>query len=266
MYKNIKNFLGDGNSLDELIDYDLKNESVALSKFKGLSSIEMFIHYKNLGNFDCDNSNGTCSFMDSIYSLLWGWNYKERMKMNLKLGTQNSTRWNRFGPDTMNSFSTTYRLALKIYKNDFTSILNNIELQRFAKLTHTIGNMTLIPFKLKESDKMSFNQSRGVRFGEYFVFDYFDLSLKIIEENIDKETFKEFIKIFLLEDYFDEGFNINPLIRSHAEYLKDQNIDISTPSKFLPTTESELNEYLINVNSVIVKRSQQIVESLKSIL
>jgi hypothetical protein len=52
-------------------------------------------------NFDADSSNGTCKLAEKIYRTLWGWDLEE------KLRTAPS--------DTMNTFWTTYKVAMQLY-------------------------------------------------------------------------------------------------------------------------------------------------------
>jgi len=254
----------------ELTKYDFKNEAPWDLTGKGRTSIDRFNSYrrynkdKKMANFDCDNSNGTCPLADSIYMALWGWSYKNRFTLPDLLKKDFELIWDRFGPDTMNSFATTYRQALKIYGNDKNKAYGSHYLQELASLTHYIGNFTLFPFKLNpKEDKKSFNQYRGFNSGKYFVYDYFDLSLKILKENVDDLIFRKYIDTFYLNDYVDENYNIKPLLKSHEALLNCEKMPTNNPDQFLPQTESELNEYLKNVISKIKARGKRIASELE---
>ena len=274
MYKSLTRFL-DENSIDSLIGYDLKNESPWEGVRNERISIKKMEGYKrnnketNL-NFDCDNSNGTCTLSDSIYQELWNWSYRGRFTLPFNLQEKFSPNWDRLGSDTMNSFATIYRQALRLNNNNKSVVDQNKHLQKFAILTHTVGNLTLVPFNLNhESDTKSFNQSRGFRgsmSNQYFVYDFFDLSLKLIKENLDQQTFQTYIDTFYLQDFVnvDDNYSIKPLFGKHQQFLVPSKMDISNPQDFLPTSNEEIQEFLVNVNNLISKRSKRMINALKS--
>ena len=268
MYGMLDKFLHDG-SADKLAQYDFKNESPWEDVRNERDPIIKFQKYKahnktDANKFDCDNSNGTCALSNEIYYALWQWQYKSRFSLQLPLSSLFGTNWERFGSDTMNSFQTTYNQAVKIYGNS-KEANSNRALQRFASLTHAIGNFVLVPFKLSLNDEKSFNQYRGANFGKYFVYDYFDLSLKLIKETVEESVFKSYIDTFYLNDYVDENYNILPLLSRHKVFLQQEKMDMSNPEKFLPQNEDELNEYLNNINYLIKTRGSRLVEKLKSL-
>ena len=268
MYTNLEEFVKGDNKLESLITYDFKFEAPWEEVRNEKHPIKRFLNYKNYnkGNrkFDCDNSNGSCSLTDSIYYNLWGWSYKNRFTIPENLKEKLGIHWNRMGSDTMNSFSTTYGQALKIYSQDSNAVNSNMYIQKFASLTHSIGNFTLVPFKLDEQkNKKSFNQYRGANFGRYFVYDYFDLSLKLIKENVSDSIFKSYIDTFYLNVYVDQHYNIKPLFKRHEEFLTKENISLENPKKFLPADETELNEYLENVIESIESRGKRMIEALE---
>ena len=171
------------------------------------------------------------------------------------------------GSDTMNSFSTIYRTAKSVYSNTPHLLEQNNFLARFASLTHTIGNFTLVPFQLSpQRDTRSFNQYRGFRGNDdnpYFVYDFFDLSLKLIQENTSTQVFKDYIDTFFLNDYVDKDYRIIPLFKRHQVFLEESYLSVKDPGAFLPQNETELNEYLSNVNQLIQMRGRRIVAALK---
>jgi hypothetical protein len=257
MYNSLGNFLDNVTSIKSIIDYDFKNESSVPEVANENVSIRKFKAYRTYDkDFDCDNSNGSCKLMDDIYENLWSWSYDKRYSINETLNSRMNVNWARYGTDTMNSFKSIYNQALKLYKSDEAKANNIYSLQKFAGLTHTVGNFTLVPFKLIESDEKSFNQYRGFNFGKYFVYDLFDLSLKIIKEEIGDDAFKKYIDVFYLNMYVDDRYNIKPLFKRHAKFLKQDRLDLSNPEEFLPKTKKELNEYLENVNANIEARSK----------
>lgn len=271
MYETVEEFLGSGNSLRDLTAYDFKNESPQKEVRQERNPIKKFQKYKAPGSvpFDCDNSDGTCSLTDDIYQKLWGWSYKERNSIPPLLVQRLRCNWKRLGSDTMNSFQTIYTCAENLYWPTPQKAVKNKELKKFAALTHSIGNFTLVPFHLNPlEDRRSFNQYRGYRSdgdSKYFVYDFFDLSLKLIKENVSEEVFRNYIDTFFLDDYVDNNYNILPLLSRHAPLLQEERLPLDDPESFLPQTVDELNEYLSLVNEKIKARSKRIVKYLKKL-
>ena len=262
MYNTLDAFIA-SNTPEQIANYDFKNEAPWQEVRNEQDPIKKFKRYKQNNTnkadgkfFDCDNSNGRCPLTDSIYSSLWGWSYQRRFKLPSHLQELFGVYWDRLGSDTMNSFLTTYTRAVKILGADSAAI--NPALRKFASLTHSIGNFTLVPFHLLPNDANSFNQYRGANLGKYFVFDYFDLSLKLIKENVSNDVFVSYIDTFYLNDYVDQNYNVLPLFKRHADYLSHTPLDLDNPEKFLPRTEKELNEYLQNVIEKILARGYRI--------
>lgn len=253
MYKNLNCFVKNARSLECIIDYDFKNESPCSRIRNQKDSITKFLMYKEYnksdGEFDCDNSNGTCPLTDDIYKELWGWSYETRFELKDILKIKFGEVWSRFSADTMNSYQTTYTRAKKIYGED--ELRKNKLLCEFARYTHTIGNFTLIPFSIDENTP--FNPYRNAEFK-----DYFDISLKFIKEKIDAKTFKEYIDNFYLNDYVDNNYNILPLMSSHKELLQQEEMHIDDADMLLPQNKQELNEYLENVIDKIKSRGKRI--------
>src|SRR5690606_16885886 len=107
-----------------------------------------------------------------------------------------------------------------IFKNLSESIFERLLL--FAKLTHTIGNMVLVPKKLHPytPGRQTFNTARAIRWK-----DYFDLSLQWILNNEDPlwnvKTVKTYVKLFELRDYVTEDLKIIPLLESHRKIIEE---------------------------------------------
>ena len=192
MYGSIEGFLTAGHSLEALWEYDFKNESPWPDVVGETDPIRKFRLYKGKTEppFDCDR----CQLAMNLYTRLWGWSYGRRGVMPESLASRFGGRITGFGSDTMNSFATVYRTARNIYYQSAKSPDANKRLAQFAALTHTAGNFTLVPYQLDPAnDKRSFNSYRGYR-GEdgnkYFVYDFSDLSLKLIQEYLGQETFQ----------------------------------------------------------------------------
>lgn len=268
MNRDINELIKGDNKLLNLITYDFKNEAPWNDVRDEKDPIRKFEKYRSFNKndtrkFDCDNSNGSCKLADHIYELLWDWSYRKRHSIPEMLQGKLDARWDRLGSDTVNSFTTTYKRALEIYSQDHNAVRDNKYLQKFATMTHTIGNFTLVPFKLyPQQDTKSFNQHRGANFGPYFVYDYFDLSLKLIKENVGDREFKIYIDTFYLNDYVDHEYNIIPLFKRHEELLNREKLLLDKPKVFLPRDEAELNEYLMNIIKLIESRGHRIVEEL----
>ena len=241
--------------------------------------------------FHCDSAYGNCDLANAIYRSLWDWEwnlimYKKRHRAipdSLKDKFPKFPNWDKLGCDTMNSFKTTYNRAVKkIYKKsnqteyetEFENADDNPYLQKFACLTHSIGNFTLVPYELSGE---SFNGNRGFKNfknrdenNTLFVWDYWDLSLKLLKDDLSHEAFKSYIDTFFLNDYVDEDYNIIPLMQSHEKFLKRDKLklplkksDNESESDFLPKSENQLNEYLKNVNCKIKLRGERMVRELE---
>lgn len=266
MSQNLDAYLASRNTLESLAEYDFKNESPWQDVNIEKNPLKKFQLYKSktTPNFDCDR----CELTSDIFHCLWGWSYTDRFHLPEKLAPHFEPQWERLGSDTMNSFATIYRTAQAIYVGSDAAVSKNHLLAQFASLTHTIGNFVLVPFQLDpKHDTGSFNQCRGYRgksISNYFVYDFFDLSLKLIQEHTDKRIFRKYIDTFFLNDYVDEAYNIIPLLKSHDPFLKEEMLDVEGPEKFLPQDEKELNEYLDNVLRLIKARGQRIVAALRS--
>ena len=256
-------------SLLDFATYDFKNEDFSEEIRNENNPLAKFSMYHNSkSNFDCDSSNGTCDLANEVYEVLWGFNYKLGVTMPLNL-RRKFENWDRMGADTMNSFATTYINALhKIYNGDEDKLHGNELIQDFASLTHSVGNFTLVPFHLAPDDEKSFNQYRGYKpqeeaSGKYFVYDYFDLSLKLIKENLDEPVFRNYINTFFLNDYVDSNYNVKPLFKGHEQFLKMEKLPLENPNLFHPKTEAELNEFLQNVLNNIMLRAERMISVIR---
>jgi hypothetical protein len=245
----------------------------------GTDSLSKLIRYKynaaieGSSGFDCDSWNGTCELTNEIFELLFPFAKKKSNKGVYEI--EMDSKPIEFGPDTMNSFKTTYNQAKVIYENEekdshlYASIGENAELQKFARLTHSIGNFTLIPRRhdsLKSiMQEHTFNQYRGT---SEDLKDYWDLSLRFLKENYftftdGKETFEEYAEKFYLKNdgecksYIRSDGEIRPLFAGHE--LSEG----GKPYSVLPENENELIEFLETVNSAIISRGEKMVRELE---
>ena len=234
--------------------------------------------------FDCDNSNGRCALSQHIYNNLWhdDWNANTKILYG----------GDKYSGDTMNSFWTTYKTALQIYYNEFGNkvggkepniryALDNYDnfpevnekdyIKNFAKLTHTIGNFTLIP--------KGFNGNRGfTKFND--TGDYWDLTLyylkhKKYDDEIWQETYKFYtdrkIKKYFLEDYFLEDYideqvlndlTIKLFFKNHLnEVLIGQNIDLADDHQKAVAIDN-LKTCVNTINDCIEKRGKKMMDNL----
>lgn len=257
-------------------NYDIKNE---VSQFRNSQkdNIYKFLLYKaDNSSFDCDR----CDYAKSVYHSLWGFNNNVSDNFqSIKVGKHKII----MGMDTMNSFWITFAWALNTWcKDDIErefgishvdtqscneliknySALKNIiisnlsediysQFNKFAALTHTIGNLILVPKTLAPHTKnQSFNQARASVWN-----DYFDLSLMWLLENDeeiwDSNTIKEYRKIFALESYISDNGEIIPLNAEHKQILMGENIAESRPQ-----TKEQLIALLNNINGRIIQRGK----------
>ncbi len=132
--------------------YDLKDEN----NYSGVDDLEKMLNYlKNKDDgFDCDGSIGKnyCGLIREIYRLLWDW--KDLTDESQVLRYAYACNGLLMGPETMNSFSTTYRLAENVVGRD--------KLCLFANAVGRIGNMTLT----------------YAHFNRYIAYDYWDIKIK----------------------------------------------------------------------------------------
>ena len=240
-------------------------------------NLRRFSLYKELDVvFDCDSRNGTCDLTNEIYKALWGWSFKpsENKWRNAKHGItparllpdeldEKLDKWNKLnlglGCDTMNSFMRTFKKATWIYsdnnpdycKNKFNCISENKYLQEFACLTHSIGNFTLIPHRtlFRGKNQMGFFQSRGIR---AHIKDYWDISLDELKSFLTEKQFIKYTEVFFLDGIFVCGTDINKLFDRKCK---------NSPE---PQNETELIEFLDNVNTKIKARGKIMVDILQS--
>lgn len=226
--------------------WDFKNYS--LSPFQN-DSITAFLKYKELPKnegIDCDKA----AFY--LYQML-GW--------------QNSVK-DIIRGETMNSFITTFNEAIKdssdyytianrlgkeprdrhipystLYQNQnylmFDNIQNNLDdFQKFATLTHTIENFTVLPSWM--------NTGRY-----YFSRDYWDITLLSLQEWLNilsPDAWTNFVETYYLQPYVNTEYNVELFWEGHDK-------------KILPKKEN-YPVFLKKVNERIEERGKYIIKQI----
>lgn len=181
-----------------------------------------------------------CAYLISFYDDTYKWNGNFKNTFLFKTGENGEQR------------KRAIRLKSDI-KNRVETRINNKNIDRFAQLTHTIGNMVLVP--------AGYNGYRGTK---YYLKDYFDLSLCNLLHNSwdsnnylvkkDEERqwkFRKYINTFFLWDYVDETYDVKPLCESHKEKMLEKTLN---GTNVLPA-ENEIDDLCIEINRRIERRS-----------
>lgn len=210
----------------EEIDYDLDIDFKMFAKYESKKKsdncryeeqenpIKNWLKYRiSNDNYDCDNSLG----MAELYKVIWGCCTEKSEAVR---------------GDTINSFWTTFKVAMQIYDTNyhiykvsvgkkpfsvqFEEILNDlkniydkldqnmqIELEKLARLTHSIGNF--IPM------------IRGYNTGRYpHTKDYFDLTLDTLKVFLSENGFKDVVERYQLDDYVKNSYDVKRLFEGHS--------------------------------------------------
>lgn len=162
--------------------YDLKDEN----NYDGDNALEKMLNYRKCkyDGFDCDGSLGRnyCKLIREIYRTLWGW----QDIINDEVVSRYANTFIKddifMGPETMNSFQTTYTQCQNLGFDD------EKKLDVFAGSVGRIGNMTLT----------------YAGFNKNIAKDYWDL--KIQRQYLNNNTLSEnakarFINMFFQWDY-----------------------------------------------------------------
>ena len=120
----------------------------------------------------------------------------------------------------------------------FKKVMENEKLNRFAILTHTIGNLTIVP--------KNFNRWRGA-------FDYWDFGIIRLPNFSPEHDLDYHIRTYLYQDALNEDGKLKPLWPGHY--------DITVP--YLPETPEQVEAFLDNVTDQIIKRGERLVVRLK---
>ncbi|MCL2110847.1 MAG: WYL domain-containing protein [Clostridiales bacterium] len=261
--------------------YDFKDESPDEACRLEANSVKKFILYRESGDwFDCDG----CDLSKQVYKALWG--CEQAMRGRLYVPSQSIFRdlhWAELGADTMNSCALVlanalqYDDELKNYtrgergaslRKDPQGLLDYLDsdgskgriegiskhIHDFANLTHSLGNFTLIPYYY---EKKPFNVYRARS-----VMDFWDMSLKLMEDAYGKEALGEYVDAFYHFDYIDgfsqelpfEKYRIASLCGCHEDCLCGNEAVLPRDRRSLIPGAGELDEYLRGVNRRIVSR------------
>lgn len=169
------------------VNYDFKRE---IFKRRGIAyqpekMIDNIIRYKGnifLGESDCDRIKLTLAIYNTLWSTqLTHYSYFDEMTV---------TEFLPVNGETMNSFTTIYKIYTTIMHNEEKYLYENAELNRFARLTHSIGNF--IPVYALNEKKSPFNsgRNRGTN-------DYWDLTMLDIKRYLEHHANPE----------LDRGYN-----------------------------------------------------------
>ena len=204
----------------------------------------------------------------------------------------------RMGPDTMNSFWITFSLYLishygETYKwNNFKNTvffregengrqrdradrirelveadenyIDSVPLKEFAGLTHTVGNLSLVP--------AGYNGYRGT---QPCLKDYFDLSLENLLHVRDGKSylgedvacrarnFRRYINTFFLWDYVDTHYEVLPLCPSHQRQMEQQNKTGRLEAKGVLPEKEEIDGMCAAVNERIRRRGRFVIAMLR---
>ncbi len=202
------------------------------------------------------------------------------------------------GPDTMNSFWITFSLYLishygETYKwNNFKNTvffreggngrqrdradrirelieaddnyIDSAPLKEFAGLTHTVGNLSLVP--------AGYNGYRGT---QPCLKDYFDLSLENLLHVRDgkcylgedlacrEKNFRRYVNTFFLWDYVDARYEVLPLCPSHRRQMELQSRTGRLEARGVLPEREEIDGLCAAVNERIRRRGRFVIAMLR---
>lgn len=202
------------------------------------------------------------------------------------------------GPDTMNSFWITFSLYLISHYGDTyrwnnfkntvffreggngrqrdradrikelveadENYIGSASLRRFAGLTHTVGNLSLVP--------AGYNGYRGT---QPCIKDYFDLSLENLLHVRDgkcylgesascrEKNFRKYINTFFLWDYVDARYEVRPLCASHQGQMEEQAKTGRLEAKGVLPAKEEIDAMCGVINDRILRRGLFVVAMLR---
>lgn len=139
----------------------------------------------------------------------------------------------------------------KLLKNknylEFDIIRNNkISIEKFARLTHSIGNFIVIPYKL--------NLARGT---SKEIRDYWDITLRVLYDLFmaigieGEEAWKAFINKYFLQTYVNKDYSVGELWKGHLEDKEGVFINGVYPQKI-----DDFEQFYRNVNLLIEERGK----------
>ncbi|NLP52034.1 hypothetical protein [Bacillus sp. RO1] len=267
-------------SEEEVVNYDFKNESPTSAVQMESHPVKKFFLYRKdyqekakKAKFDCDGCNLILEIHANVYSNK-KLEYLDSDTMNsfystyrLLLRSFDKSFWdndiitfcNKRGIDFNNVNNKNKKYLLRYdwllserVFNHYTEINNLPEVKRFATLTHTLGNMTLLP--------KGYNVGRATP-----TKDYWDLTL-ISLQNFLGSTFDNFVTDYHMQDFtadaieFWEGHSL--------EYPLPDSFDRNNVNKLNQAQKDEIVykrilEFMQKVNVRIEKRSKRLFIALK---
>lgn len=229
--------------------YDFKNESLKEEVKHEKNPVKKFLKYKISGSsFDCDRSE----LARSLYKKIW------------RLSDEQLANYD---SDTMNSFYRIYRLLLLAYDIEqgnsywkssgisnyklrykwlldeydyYKEINEHKEVQKFAGLTHSIGNFTLVP--------KGFNTKRNALFD-----DYWDITLEYFLKEFGEDTFLQHCQKFKYIGAYLDNSEIQMYWDGHAMNNK------KLPSNF---NTIQILEVIKKINRSIEIRGKEMLQEL----
>lgn len=124
---------------------------------------------------------------------------------------------------------------------EFEKVHKNPNLMKFAELTHTIGNITIVP--------KGFNRSRASH-------DYWDFALESLRVFLASfNSWNNYVEIYCMQPFLKEDGELVSLWEGHLEG--------ETP--LLLQDKDMVNEFLVGVNKSIEVRGKNIIEKLERI-
>lgn len=214
--------------------------------------------------FDCDNT----ALAQAIYVVLWGHIYDVE-EGDIGSWSSNEKFTHNYRGDTINSFNSLFGEIPYMHRAKIHHLDEDIELWEqilgFSWIYHTIGNFILLP------NKSNLNCERGKK-GDYF--DLFLLDIHKYKNDVNyadgvdaiKENgfllgdFEELKSVFYLEPFYDNNRPKNLYNMSR----KERRIQIlnKNEGQYLKL----VHEYLKTSKEIIINRSNQMIDELKSAL
>ena len=224
--------------------YDLKDEN----NYFGKNSLEKIMAYKSLKDgFDCDGSGqgkrkqNYCELVRQIYRVIWGWkdiyvgkDGQEYVKRYAETYIEDGLL---MGPETMNSFQTTYNQCKKQYQEDgrFNELMN-----LWANVVGRIGNMTLT----------------YAGFNKYIAYDYWDIKIK--RQYIDNISLSEIAKIRYVNFFFQWDYVVIKNKRYEYKAFWEEH-----EFKYLPSSLEIIESYIHQIDIYTQRRGVFIYALLK---
>lgn len=262
---------------EEAVNYDFKRE---VFKKRGLEyNNENMINNILLYKGNIFQSEGDCDRIDltlDIYNKLW----KKQLEKYCYFDDSLQKEFIPVNGETMNSFTRIYKIYTEIVIGNGKYEFNNTELNRFAKLTHSLGNFIPVCANISKGRHSSpFNSGRNL--GAY---DYWDLTMWDIKNHLDRnnnalmeETYQykyiknssywlnsyknwnEFCKSNYLDNWAsNEAIKNNIYWESHIQKRQDV--------KFLKNDIDKFNLILKKINDLILYRGRIMYDELNKLI